>query len=422
MAVVIGIIGGITAIFARAFPNPVLVQRIALGALVIVGLFLMLSLFGWIGVLIALVFMIIFGLALILIIFIRQWKKIVSFMEKATNDSAITQCVDAPLIVGQASTSPDSPCDPEKVYQYSAERYGIGYNLLDVSCDLRYDGSATIKRKVTVEAFSRMNGLETSLLIPETFEPGAWSEQNRVNVASASQPYIVSLGTYKRTGNKQFVQIVFAPELAERKSLVFTLTEDLFPGIFAMGLSHKDTDKLLEKDYFGWNIDRPTHALRLQVLFPKRVKPKVFGTLVQYSVAFSDIQTARYHYEEQKGLNDPVLSESENGRYSLSLDVKHPMVGLTYTLFWLPISKKDEIPDEYSPYEIGLQNLLAEFDEHHTERATVLHLAQWLTQNIAGARLHGDSDFFRTERAESLRKLDKYAFSACKCSFQDLCR
>jgi len=324
----------------------------------------------------------------------------------------------APLSASQSSQM----AEQDMVYRSMAKRYGIGYDLLDVSCDLRYDGSATIKRKVTVEAFSRMNGLETSLLIPETFGPGAWGEQNRVNVASASQPYIVSLGTCKRVGNKQFAQIVFAPELAEGKSLVFTLTEDLFPGIFAMGLSHKDTEKLLEKDYFGWNIDRPTRALRLQVCFPKRVKPKVFGTLVQYSLAFSDTQTARYQYEEQKKINDPVLAESEGGRYVLSLDVEHPMVGLMYILFWLPISKRDEIPDDYSPFEIGLQNLLPEFGEHHAEQATVQLLAQQLTQNIAQSRLHGDSDLLKTERAKILEDLDKYARTACKYSFQDLCR
>ena len=157
---------------------------------------------------------------------------------------------------------------------------------------------------------------------------------------ATDQPYIVSLGALKRAGNKQFAQIVFAPELAEGKSLTFTVSEDLFPGIFAMGLSHRDVDKLNERDYFGWNIDRPTRALHLKVYFPKRVKPQKFGTLVQYSLAFSDTQTARYQYEEQKRLTAPVLSKSEEGRYFLSLDVKYPMVGLIYYIVLAPGSQK----------------------------------------------------------------------------------
>lgn len=343
------------------------------------------------------------------------------FVRPSAQQSKAKQGEFAPQPVTPSSESEEQ--EGTKAYLYMAARYGVGYGLLDVSCDLRYDGSATIKRTVTVEAFSRMNDLETSLLIPEMAESGTWNEQSRVSVASRTeQPYIVSLGALKRVGNKQFAQIVFAPELAEGKSLTFTLTETLFSGIFAMGLSHKEVDKLGEKDYFGWNIDRPTRALRLSVYFPKRVKPKVFGTVVQYSLAFSDTQTARYQYEEQKRLQDPILSESEEGRYFLSLDVKYPMVGLMYILYWLPVAKKDEIPDDYTPYEIGLQNLLPQFDQNHAEYTLVHDLAQRLTENITRSRLYGDSASLRTERAEVLRELDKHSLSACKSSFQDLCR
>jgi len=425
MAVVIGIIGGITAIFARAFPDPILTRKIALGALFIVGLFLTLSLFGWVGVAVFVILTTIIVIVLELARFIKRFKMMESWVEIARNGNALdaSHTQSTSNNVEDPSSPSDSTCDPETVYAYSAARYGIGYRLLDVSCDVHYDGSAMIKRKVTVEAFSRMNSLETSLLIPETSGPGSWSEQNRLRVTSApEQHYIVSAGVIKRIERKQFAQIVFAPELAEGKSLTFTMAEDLFPGIFAMGLSHKDLDKLNEKDYFGWNIDRPTRALHLKVYFPKRVRPRVFGTLVQYNLAFSGIQTAIYQYEEMKRLKDPILSETEEGRVVLALDVEYPMVGLMYILFWLPIPKKDEIPDDYTPYEIGLQNLVPQFDANHAEYTHVRDLEQRLIENITRSRDYSDSESLRTQRAEILRELDQLALSACKCSFQDLCR
>lgn len=253
-------------------------------------------------------------------------------------------------VANRAATAPISPNnissqndeDGERAYRYMAAHYGIGYDRLEVSCLLQNDGSAIIRRELTVKAYSRIDGLETSLQIPETSKPRSWDESSHVRVESLTGNYVVSLGPVTRREKIQFAQIRFAPELNPGRNLTFTLTEELFPGIFATGLSSTDVEKLNEKDYFGWNIDRPTRTLHLEVYFPEKIKPQVFGTLVQYNIAFSDTKTARYQYEEQKRLREPALGQSKDGKWVLALDIYYPMVGLMYILYWLPVPKEDK--------------------------------------------------------------------------------
>jgi hypothetical protein len=283
---VIGVLAGLSTVFSRIFPDPKLTQAIAIMILAVVIAFFL------------------FLLAMRII----TWS------------------------------------DGEKTYKYSAKRYGIGYGSLEVSCILHLDGSAIIRRKLLVEAYSRINGLETSLFVPETSEPGSWNESINPRVEADAKDYIVSLGSVKTIEKKQFAQIVFAPELNEGKTLTFAMEQDVFPGVFATALSEKDVNKLKEKDYFGWNIDRPTRSLHLRVYFPEKMKPTVFGTLVQYNIAFSDIETARYQYEEQKRLKEARLVESDEGKPVLKLDIDYPMVGLMYILYWLPVPRKNDSP------------------------------------------------------------------------------
>jgi len=229
----------------------------------------------------------------------------------------------------------------ESAYKFFAKRYGIGYGEVKVSCTILGDGSASIERQVTVEAYSQLSSLETSLLIPEPSPSGkkrGFSSPPRIEPTT---DYSVSLVRVVERERKQFAEIAFSPELREDEIGGFKMTENIPPGVYAIDLSKEELEKRKTPyDYFGWNIDRPTRALHLRVYFPDGVKPKIYGSEVRYAPVMQDITTTRLQYEEQKHIMGPSLVGPEGGRYILQLDVGFPMIGLIYIVRWQPIPKR----------------------------------------------------------------------------------
>ena len=282
LALIIGVLAGLSAIFARIFPDPSLTRLIAYICLAAVVLFL-----------------------------------VITLLEKLVR--------------------PES----EIAYKYSAKRYGIGYGELTVTCTIRGGGSALIERQVTVEAYSRLSSLETSLLIPEPSTTGKKREFTSRPRIETTTDHNVSIAKVIEQERKQFAEITFSPELREDEIGGFKMTENIPPGVYAIDLSKEELEKRKTPyDYFGWNIDRPTRALHLRVYFPDGVKPKIYGSEVRYAPVMQDITTTRLQYEEQKHIMGPSLVGPEGGRYILQLDVGFPMIGLIYIVRWQPIPKR----------------------------------------------------------------------------------
>jgi len=387
LAVVIGVLAGLSALFARALPNPALTRRVAVSCLAAVGLLLVAMLFGLPTAGVVFVVILALGIpaylsAVQLRALNQQNSTILSKLETALSllgtqpDQQVAQTVSTikshfDQQFGQLSVSLDYSLDKlkshlarqpvdqakdkaedkkghtdrpslgENAYKYSAMRYGMGHGELKVSCTIRKDGSASIVRQVTVEAYSQLSRLETSLIIPEPPPSGkkrGFSSPPRIEPTT---DYNVSLVKAVERERKQFAEIAFSPELHEDEIGGFKMTEEISPGVYAIDLSEEDiANRKTPYDYFGWNIDRPTRSLHLWVYFPDGVKPVVYGAEVHYTPVVQDIATTRVQYEEQKRITGPSLVGPEGGRYTLRLDVDFPMIGLIYIVRWQPVPRK----------------------------------------------------------------------------------
>lgn len=72
-------------------------------------------------------------------------------------------------------------------------------------------------------------------------------------------------------------------------------------------------------------------------------------------------------------------------------------------------------------YKIGLQRLLRALGQDHPRYAEALTLQSRLTENIDDARLHGDSETARAERARIIDALNRLAMETIGMSFNALC-
>ena len=174
---------------------------------------------------------------------------------------------------------------PEITYEYIATRYGIGYEKLSVECAVNDDGSAVIRREVELEAFSNLKDLDTYLLIPE--------RSNRENVGSIlhekieSKTHTVNIQRKLTEFGRLSVVFSISPPLRPGHKMSFSLIERIPKGTFAINLSTEELSQRVspKKDYFGWNINRPTKHLYLKVFFPANLEPDAFNDEVRYASA-----------------------------------------------------------------------------------------------------------------------------------------
>lgn len=265
--------------------------------------------------------------------------------------------------------------EAEQAYNYFATRYGVGYDLLEIECFINEDGSATVKRKVTLVSFSEIDKLDTYLLIPEKSPGGEPRDIALGNIKSLTSKTSITRGAIREEFGRLSVEITISPALSSGISAAYEMTERLPPNLFAVRATR---DEIIKRetpyDYFGWNVNRPTRKLSLRVYFPGfpyPIKPDIYGAEVRYASA-SGFPANRIQHEEQKNLQGPILAEPEGDRHYLNLEVEYPMIGLVYVLRWQPIEKNDRvnigevssISDLSRNYLTYIRNILIErFDE-----------------------------------------------------------
>jgi formylglycine-generating enzyme required for sulfatase activity len=76
----------------------------------------------------------------------------------------------------------------------------------------------------------------------------------------------------------------------------------------------------------------------------------------------------------------------------------------------------------YSPYEDGIVHLLERLGQEHPRYADALIFEQWLRENIAQARRHGDTTGRQAVRSEVIEQLNGLALAAVGTPFNQLCR
>ncbi len=234
---------------------------------------------------------------------------------------------------------PDDVDPSETAYTFSAARYGIGYDDLAIECLMHLDGSATVTRTVSVEAFSQIEKLDTYLVIPEEPPEGQSWDIDLLEVRSLSVDMKVSLSEVLPAQGRLSALLELGPPLIKGQQVQYEMREELPPSLYAIGLT--DEEKAKRKtpyDYFGWTISRPTRRLRLRVFFPERLRPEGHGLEVRYASAAPGIPSETYQLEEQGRLGRPSLDGPQAARFCLKLEVEYPMTGLVYILRWEPLT------------------------------------------------------------------------------------
>lgn len=223
----------------------------------------------------------------------------------------------------------------ELAYQYLAQRYGIGYDMLQVQWTIANDGSAEVRRIVNVEAYSPTQTLDTFLLVPERSPQG----QERTITIDAARVDSLTPGKQvklvRKIGErgKLSTLIEIIPTLLNQDSVKYQMVENLDKGLYAIGLSEKEIrERETLYDYVGWTINRPTRHLSMEVYFPSQFAPNTYSLAVRYASA-SGLPSHQQNYREEELLKRPTMTIL-GGKHHLKLEVDYPPTGLIYLIRW----------------------------------------------------------------------------------------
>ena len=286
LVILITILTGITTILSTAFPQAFWIRWVSILCLVLLILFVSVRVFNQVGE-----------------------RLIEQFSERVQRDNE----------------------PAEQSYNYSASRYGIGYDSVRVECVIERDGSARVKRQVEVEAYSDIEELDTYLLSPEHDELRKIGVEDVNSLTEGHRLKLLNV-TKERSTSSAIMKIT--PQLDSGDQLIYEMKEIAVANTFSIGLNSAEKEaRKNPKDYFGWTINRPTRKLAIHVYFPDDAKPKVFDVEVRFATA-SGMPATRYQREERKRLKKPKMMGPEGGQFHLRLEVDYPMTGLIYILSW----------------------------------------------------------------------------------------
>ncbi len=222
--------------------------------------------------------------------------------------------------------------DAEKAYTYSAARYGMGYDTLRLRLTIREDGSAEVYRYVDVEAYSQIDSLDTYLLKNDEDEDDKGSSKIELKGAkSLSLDRVIRIEDKRDAMSRLSSMMIISPQLSYGDRLTYEMREEAPPGLFAV-----DRETLQKRedphDYFGWNINRPTRRLILEVYFPKDCIWDKYESEVRYADV-GGYPSPNLQLAEKRRLQEPKVAFA-NQYPVLRLEVEYPMTGLIYILRW----------------------------------------------------------------------------------------
>jgi hypothetical protein len=230
--------------------------------------------------------------------------------------------------------------NPKRAYEYLRSRYGWGYEQLEVSATIEGDGSAVITRTVTIKATQPQPMIEQTLFTTPAVEAGDLYSSD-IAVKSLAGELVATIGKVKPSGKGGYlVEVNFTPIIAAGRTVKFELVQKLAPEFYAIDWSPaKLREHDITRQYFGWNIDRPTQSLHERVVFPESYPPTGYDLEVEMVPLMKDIPEPRPHRLEAERLKDCLqLTRLTENQYRLDLVVDFPLIGLVYVLRWNPLS------------------------------------------------------------------------------------
>lgn len=219
--------------------------------------------------------------------------------------------------------------DAEKAYTYSAARYGMGYDTLRLRLSIREDGSAEVYRYVDVEAYSQIDSLDTYLLKNEEEEGNSVIQLKEA--ISLSPDKVIRIEDKRDDMSRLSSVMIISPQLSYGDRLTYEMLEETTPGLFAVDLETLQ-EREVPNDFFGWNINRPTRKLILEVHFPKDCIWDKYESEVRYADVGGH-PSPNLQLAEKRRLQEPKV-KSVNQHPVLRLEVEYPMTGLIYILRW----------------------------------------------------------------------------------------
>jgi hypothetical protein len=228
--------------------------------------------------------------------------------------------------------------DDEGVFGQTAKRYGMGYESMDIECEVRDDG-VKLHRLLRIRAYSVLRQIDNTLYLRQ--DAGSSNQLVPPTIKSMDNSRTLSIEHAVEVPNTVVVSI--SPPLRETETAEFVLTEEIRGAFYKTTISRAELQRRNrenDQDFFAWRIDRPTRKLSLKVTFPSNAKPTEYSYNVFFAPITQGLPTREQH-EELKRLNGPLLRTSHRGQPQLVLDVDYPAVGLLYAIYWNPSLETD---------------------------------------------------------------------------------
>jgi hypothetical protein len=222
----------------------------------------------------------------------------------------------------------------KKMYMWLVRRYGLGYELMDVECEITTDG-VNVRRRLLARAHAGVQQIDNTLFLkPDQQSPKSILRPPRITSLDPNRAFYIE--TPKETPG--IVVVTISPPLRELESTEFVLSEEIKGQFYASTISRSELQRRTkedDEDFFAWRIDRPTRKLSLKVTFPEDIRPMSYSHRVFFAPVAQGLPNREQH-EELRRINTPVLGTSPRGQPQLVLSVDYPAVGLLYAIYWNP--------------------------------------------------------------------------------------
>lgn len=211
---------------------------------------------------------------------------------------------------------------PDQIaYELMSQRYGFGYEVLDVKCTIFGVDKCQIDHKYRVKAFSRLSQLDHYLSLESS---NSNHSPVRVEIVNSSPPNAIELGISTTSTNKPIVRVNLVDPLSEGSEIDYILRQELNERFYGVDM----------EDFFGWSINRPIKKLILSIIFPNNLRPKNHQSKVWVASVVPELKSERDNITEKVRIGEPKIEQIEGTLYKLQIEIDYPMVGLIYAISW----------------------------------------------------------------------------------------
>ena len=237
-----------------------------------------------------------------------------------STDSGTGEPANETSTVEVSNESSLSKINDEACYSIYAQKYGVGFDLIDISCVINDDGSAKVTRQSTVTAYTVIGEVYTHLFPGNTATATTHPVITQTNRVYENHRERIRIKRHQEGANHgSSATIQFNPELNPDEEITYKLEQTTSAGIF------NDPE-----NYLAWYIDRPTKKLLIQVYLDSQTYESVHSRVNFPNL--KQINEAMPHQNEENRARPKIEFQREQVRLELTVD--YPIVGLVYRLMW----------------------------------------------------------------------------------------